>query len=57
MCKKCAITLEDHESPIDLIVLSIREIDVILGIDWLTKYHANLDCVSRSIFFFDLSKD
>ena len=51
VCKKCAITLEDHELPTDLIVLSMREFDVILGINWLTKYHANLDWVSRLIFF------
>ena len=24
---------------------------MILGINWLTRYYANLDCVSRSIFF------
>ena len=56
VCKKCAITLKDHEFPTDLIVLSIREFNVILRIDWLTKYRANLDCVSRSIFF-ALSRD
>ena len=47
VCKECALTLEDHELPVDLIVLAIREFDVILGIDWLTKFHANMDCVSK----------
>ena len=27
----------------------MSEFDVILGIDWLTKYGAILDCVSKSI--------
>ena len=28
-----------------------RSCDIILGIDWLTKYHANLDCVGKLITF------
>ena len=30
----------------------MKEFDVILGFDWLTKYHAKLDCVSKTITFF-----
>ena len=51
VCKECALYLEDHELPADLIVLALREFDVILGIDWLTKFHANMDCVSILITF------
>ena len=29
----------------------MSKFDVILGIDWLTKYGAILDCVSKSITF------
>ena len=36
VCKNCVITFEDHELPADLIVLSKREFDAILGMDWLT---------------------
>ena len=49
--KECALNLEDHELPTDLIVLAMREFDLILGIDWLTKFHANIDYDSRSITF------
>ena len=51
VCKECALILEDRELLTDLIVLSMREFDVILGIDWLTKFHAKMDCVSKSISF------
>ena len=51
VCQDCPITLDDRNFPIDLIVLSMKEFDVILGIDWLTKFHANLDLMSRSIAF------
>src|SRR4051812_12871472 len=32
-----------------LIVLPRSDIDVILGMDWLVKYKANIDCPSRSV--------
>ena len=51
VCKDCPLKLKDQNLPADLIVLSMKEFDVILGIDWLTKYHAKLDCVSKSISF------
>ena len=52
VCKDCTLTLEDRDLPTELIVLPMKEFDVILGFDWLTKYHAKLDCVSKTITFF-----
>ena len=43
VCKDCTLTLEDNNIPAELIVLPMKEFDVILGFDWLTKYHAKLD--------------
>ena len=51
VCKDCPLTFENRNFSIDLIVLSISEFDVILGIEWLTKYGAVLDCVSKLITF------
>ena len=51
VCKDCPLTLENRNFPTDLILLSMSEFDVILGIDWLTKYGAILDCDSKSITF------
>ena len=51
VCKDCTLNLENRNLPIDLIVLSIKEFDVILGIDWLMKYHAKMDCVRKMITF------
>ena len=51
VCKDCLLNWNDQNFPSDLIVLSMKEFDVILGIDWLTKYSAKLDCVSKSISF------
>ena len=52
VCKDCPLHLEDCSLPANLIVLSIKEFDVILGVDWLIKYHAKLDCVKKRILFF-----
>ena len=38
-----------HVFPSDLIILESKGLDVILGMDWLSKYGGNIDCASRSI--------
>ncbi|XXG53375.1 hypothetical protein AAC387_Pa03g1473 [Persea americana] len=35
----------------DLIILDLHDFDVILGMDWLDKYHATMDCFSKAITF------
>ena len=51
VCKDCPLTLEDKNFPVDSIVISMSEFDTILGINWLTKYGAKLDCVRKIIKF------
>ena len=36
---------------IDLIPLAMAHFDVIIGMDWLTKFKAKIDCVSKVITF------
>ena len=36
---------------VDLFPLKFRHFDVILGMDWLTKYCATIDCVTKRIVF------
>ena len=43
------LTIGRHVFPIDLIILESQELDVILGMDWLSKYEGNIDCASKSI--------
>ncbi|GAV75254.1 RVP_2 domain-containing protein [Cephalotus follicularis] len=35
----------------DLIVLPIRDSDVILGMDWLSAHHARIDCYNKIVDF------
>nr|XP_023921956.1 uncharacterized protein LOC112033418 [Quercus suber] len=44
ICKACVIKIGGNELLADLILLEIQEFDVILGMDWLATYHANVDC-------------
>lgn len=49
--KSCAIMVRDLELLTDLILLDIDDFDVILGMDWLTAYHAIVHCYSKEVVF------
>ena len=50
---KCRVQIEEYEMPADLIVLAMHDFDVILGRDWLAKYHACMDCFNKTTFKID----
>ena len=35
--------------PTDLIVLGIHDFDIVLGMDWLSKHRATLDCYTKEV--------
>ena len=41
--------LTSYQLPSSLIALKSDDIDVILGMDWLSKYQAVIDCAARSV--------
>ena len=49
MCMDCKIRIKNAEIRIDLILLELYELDIILGIDFLTKYQAILDCSNKEV--------
>ncbi|XP_077234212.1 uncharacterized protein LOC143876395 [Tasmannia lanceolata] len=51
ICKSCAVKIGDRELPADLVVLEMKDFDVILGMDWLAANHASLDCHSKLVTF------
>ncbi|XP_061993339.1 uncharacterized protein LOC133711199 [Rosa rugosa] len=51
VCKSCPIHVLDTEFPMDLIVINLRRFDIILGFDWLSKYHAFIGCREKTITF------
>ena len=42
--RDCPIRIREYEFPGDLIELSFREFDVILGMDWLSRHQVVVDC-------------
>ena len=44
-----SITLGDYKFLSSLVVLGNSDIDLILGMDWLCKHKAHLDCAARQI--------
>ncbi|XP_073112178.1 uncharacterized protein [Elaeis guineensis] len=43
--------IEDREMKADLLVLEMKDFDLILGMDWLAAYHATVDCFQKTIMF------
>jgi hypothetical protein len=45
------VSLAGYETKIDLIPLELQDFDIILGIDWLSKYKALIDCYAKTVTF------
>ncbi|XP_069152883.1 uncharacterized protein [Solanum lycopersicum] len=45
----CTATLMGYDTHADLKVLDMIDFDVILGMDWLSSYHAILNCYAKTI--------
>ena len=48
-CNRIPLTIGSHVFPSVLIILESQGLDIILGLDWLSKYGGNIDCDSKSI--------
>ena len=56
--KNCPLTVHDREFSVDLIALPFHEFDLILGMDWLSKHRALVDCDKKTVLLkcSDMSK-
>ncbi|GKE51186.1 putative reverse transcriptase domain-containing protein [Tanacetum coccineum] len=45
----CTVNFLNHPFHIDLMPLEMGSFDVIIGMDWLTKYHAVIDCAKKIV--------
>ena len=43
------LVIQNKDFPTDLIVLGIHDFDIILGMDWLSKHRATLDCYKKEV--------
>ena len=47
--KNCPLFIHDREFSVDLIALPFHEFDLILGMDWLSKHRAIVDCDKKIV--------
>ena len=47
----CRVIIEGHEFLANLVLLDIQDFDVILGMDWLSRHHATMDCFRKEVKF------
>ena len=43
------LVIQNKDFPADLIVLGIHDFDIVLGLDWLSKYRATFDCYKKEV--------
>ena len=51
ICLKCPIEIEDKSFVVDLIFLPLSQLDVVLGMDWLSSNHVLLNCKDKTLTF------
>ncbi|TYK21776.1 putative polyprotein, identical [Cucumis melo var. makuwa] len=49
--KACQVEVANHVLDVTLLVLDMRDFNVILGMDWLSANHASIDCFCKEVVF------
>ncbi|KAL0561171.1 hypothetical protein IC582_001591 [Cucumis melo] len=49
--KACQVEIANHVLDVTLLVLDMRDFDVILGMDWQSTNHASIDCSGKEVVF------
>ncbi|EOY08583.1 Uncharacterized protein TCM_023267 [Theobroma cacao] len=49
--RSCVVRVEQKDTLVNLVQLDTLDFDVILGMDWLSPYHASMDCYHKLIRF------
>jgi len=47
--KKVVLYVEGMELQVDLMPLELYDFDLILGMDWLSKYKAQVNCFTKTV--------
>lgn len=45
----CTLTLDNHSFPIDLMPVSIKSFDIIIGMDWLSLHRGDIMCYEKAV--------
>ena len=47
--RDCRVLIGGQKFPADLVALDMRDFDVVLGMDWLSRHRATLDCYKKEV--------
>ena len=47
--RECSIKVEGRTLHADLVAINLKEFDVILGMDWLSKHHTVVNCYTKEV--------
>ncbi|XP_059306316.1 uncharacterized protein LOC132057727 [Lycium ferocissimum] len=47
--RSCLVTFMGYDTWVDLMILDMVDFDIILGMSWLSPYHAILDCHAKTV--------
>ena len=50
-CRGVRVSLDGLSFVADLVVMSMSDYDVIIGMDWLARHHVSLDCFAKTVTF------
>ncbi|KAL3727557.1 hypothetical protein ACJRO7_032314 [Eucalyptus globulus] len=56
-CSGCKLAIGERGGKIDLLVLAMYDFDLIIGMDWLTKQRAKMNCYRKAIQFDPLESE
>ena len=51
VCQDCMVQIHGVELCADLLLMTFYDFDIILGMDWLTKHHAIVNCFTKEVEF------
>jgi hypothetical protein len=49
ICRNCELVIEEHSFVHDFLVFEMLSFDVIIGMDWMTRFRATIDCEKRRV--------
>src|SRR4051812_8960556 len=50
-CRECSLSISGYEHQYDLILIDMTGFDVIIGMNWLAKFKAKVDCHRKKVKF------
>ena len=56
LCTRCLVEVEGYRYKVNLIYLPLQQLEVILGMDWLSANHILIDCQEKKLLFPNLGE-